>query len=241
MDPSQPLAVPTHSATDFRAVAPVWHTIVLLIVLMGFSALGLIFADRVVAHHPRTHVIQYVATIIFEWLLAAFVWFGVRRRGVKISQVVGGRWSSFVDVLRDIGIGIGFLIVAGIVLQLLGHLLKAAPTRALKSILPSGTAEMILWVVMSVSAGFCEELVFRGYFQRQFAALPRSAAGGILLQGIFFGAAHGYQGWRLMIVIAVFGIMFGLLAQWRRSTRPGMFAHALQDTLGGLLGRHLMR
>ncbi len=240
MDPSQAPAV-TRSASEFRAVAPVWHTIVLLLVLMGFSALGLIFAGRVVPRHPQTHVIQYVATIVFEWALAAFVWFGARRRGVKISDLVGGRWSSFMEVLRDIGIGIGFLIAAGIVLQLVGHLLRATPTRALKAILPSGTTEMILWVAMSLSAGLCEELIFRGYFQRQFAALTRSAAGGILLQGIFFGAAHGYQGWRLMTVIAVFGTMFGLLAQWRQSTRPGMFAHALQDTLGGLLGRHLMR
>jgi membrane protease YdiL (CAAX protease family) len=173
--------------------------------------------------------------------MAAFVWFGARRRGVTIAELVGGRWSSFMDVLRDIGIGIGFLFAAGIVLQLVSHLLRATPTRALKAILPSGTAEMILWVAMSISAGFCEELIFRGYFQRQFAALTRSAVGGILLQGIFFGAAHGYQGWRLMTVIAVFGTMFGALAEWRQSTRPGMFAHALQDTLGGLLGRHLMR
>lgn len=240
MDPSQ-TPVATHSASEFRAIAPVWHTIALLVVLMGFSVLGFLFADRPIAHHPRTHVIQYGVTIAFEWAMAAFVWFGVRRRGVRIVELVGGRWSSFMDVLRDIGIGIGFLIVAGIVLQLVGHLLKATPTRTLKAILPLGTTEMILWVAMSLSAGFCEELVFRGYFQRQFAALTRSALGGILIQGIFFGAAHGYQGWRLMTVIAVFGTMFGLLAHWRQSTRPGMFTHALQDTLGGLLGRHLMR
>ena len=241
MDSSQTPTASAPSGPEFRAVAPAWHTIVLLVVLMSFSALGLVFADRVGTHRPHGHIIQYVVTIAFEWALAGFVWFGVRRRGIRIAELVGGRWSSFMDVLRDIGIGIGFLIVAGIVLQLVAHLLKAAPTRALRAILPSGPTEMILWVAMSLSAGFCEELIFRGYFQRQFAALTRSAAGGILLQGIFFGAAHGYQGWRLMTVIAVFGTMFGLLAQWRHSTRPGMFAHALQDTLGGLLGRRLMR
>lgn len=241
MNSSQTLPVSTTADSKFRAVAPVWHTIVLVLVLTGFSALGLIFADRVVTHRSQAHVIQYVVTIAFEWSMAAFVWFGAKRHGVTIAELIGGRWSSFIDALRDLGIGIAFLIVAAIILQLVAYLLKATPTHTLKSLLPLGTTEMILWVVMSLSAGFCEELIFRGYFQRQFAALTHSTAGGIVLQGIFFGAAHGYQGWRLMTVIAVFGTMFGLLAQWRHSTRPGMFTHALQDTLGGLLGRQLMR
>jgi hypothetical protein len=30
--------------------------------------------------------------------------------------------------------------------------------------------------------------------------------------------------------------MFGILAHWRGTVRPGMIAHAWQDTLGGLVG-----
>lgn len=241
MDLAQAHALPNLSDSKFKAVAPAWHTIVLLVVLLGFSVLGLLFADRASTGRPHMHVIQYGVTIAFEWATAAFVWFGAGLRGVRVAELVGGKWASFQDVLLDIGIGIAFLIVAGVVLQLVGYLLKAAPNQAIKNLLPMGQTETMLWVVMSLSAGFCEELVFRGYFQRQFSALTQSAVGGILLQGICFGAAHGYQGWRLMTVIAVFGTMFGLLAQWRHSTRPGMITHALQDTLGGLLGRHLMR
>jgi hypothetical protein len=32
------------------------------------------------------------------------------------------------------------------------------------------------------------------------------------------------------------GVMSGILAHWRKSVRPGMFAHSLQDIIGGLLG-----
>jgi hypothetical protein len=52
--------------------------------------------------------------------------------------------------------------------------------------------------------------------------------------GVVFGAAHAYQGWKYMVVIAVLGIMLGWLAQWRRSLLPGMIFHFIQDTLGGL-------
>jgi hypothetical protein len=39
----------------------------------------------------------------------------------------------------------------------------------------------------------------------------------------------------MVILIALFGAMFGIMADWRRSVRPGMIAHAWQDSLGGLV------
>jgi hypothetical protein len=45
----------------------------------------------------------------------------------------------------------------------------------------------------------------------------------------------------MMLVIAVYGCLFGLLALWRRSLRPGMMTHALQDGLAGLLARYAPR
>ena len=123
----------------------------------------------------------------------------------------------------------------------LAHLLKSAPNQAIRNLFPQGRLEVALYLAVALTAGFCEEVIFRGYLQRQFAALTRGATGGIVLQGITFGAAHGYQGWKFMLMIAVFGTMFGLLAHWRGSLRPGMIAHFLQDGIGGLVGRHFLR
>ena len=61
-----------------------------------------------------------------------------------------------------------------------------------------------------------------------------------MLQAITFGVGHTYQGWRFVIIISVIGIMFGLLARRGRSLRPGMIAHFLQDSLGGLLARRFL-
>ena len=78
-------------------------------------------------------------------------------------------------------------------------------------------------------------MIFRGYLQRQFIALTKSVPAGILLSGAAFGAAHAYQGFRMVILIGLYGTMFGVLAHWRGSVRPGMIAHALQDSLSGVL------
>jgi membrane protease YdiL (CAAX protease family) len=102
-------------------------------------------------------------------------------------------------------------------------------------LLPERGIELALWIALSVSAGICEETIFRGYLQRQFTALTKSAPAGILLSAAAFGGVHAYQGFRMTILIALYGAMFGILAYWRGSVRPGMIAHAWQDSLNGVL------
>jgi membrane protease YdiL (CAAX protease family) len=101
-------------------------------------------------------------------------------------------------------------------------------------LLPQGALETALWVALSLSAGFCEEIAFRGYFQRQFEAFTRSRTVALLLQAALFGIAHGYQGWRSALAIAGYGVLFGALAIWRENLRPGILAHALTDLVLGL-------
>src|SRR5437899_10986878 len=101
--------------------------------------------------------------------------------------------------------------------------------------LPHRGIELTFWIALSVTAGICEETIFRGYLQRQFMALTKSAPAGILLSAATFGAAHTYQGFRMVILIGLYGAMFGILAYWRGSVRPGMIAHAWQDSLNGVL------
>jgi hypothetical protein len=40
-----------------------------------------------------------------------------------------------------------------------------------------------------------------------------------------------YQGLSRALVIFVSAILFGVVAQWRGTVRPGMFAHGIQDAL----------
>jgi membrane protease YdiL (CAAX protease family) len=106
---------------------------------------------------------------------------------------------------------------------------------------PHTYLEAGLFVLLSVFAGLFEEIIFRGYLQRQFIAVSHNAFIGILVAGAVFGLGHGYQGGRMMIVIAIFGMFFGLLAHFRKSLRPGMMAHALQDSYSGIALFYLVR
>jgi membrane protease YdiL (CAAX protease family) len=38
-----------------------------------------------------------------------------------------------------------------------------------------------------------------------------------------------------MVAIMVHGWLLGMLAHWRKSLLPGMLAHGLQDSIGGIV------
>jgi uncharacterized protein len=225
-----PSAAPTSESSN-PSVAPAWHTAILLVWLLGISFIG---AHLDLAHG---HIVTYSIVILMEWTMVAFIWWGLSRRNIRLSELVGGSWARPVYFLRDLGLGIAFLLIVGFaLLQALSYLLNPESPKAMTNMMPQTWFEMILWVLMSFTAGFCEEVIFRGYLQRQFSALTRSFVGGIVLQAVLFGLSHGYQGWKLMLLISIYGVCFGMFARWRRSLRPGMLAHALEDTAGGLLG-----
>jgi len=170
--------------------------------------------------------------MLMEWLAFAFVILGVWMAGSPLATVLGERWRSLVQVLRDIGIGVGFAILSTFPLSLVGQLFGGHQmNRAALLILPHGNRETMLWVALSVSAGICEETLFRGYLQRQFMALTRNATAGILLSAAAFGLAHIYQGLPQAIAIGFDGALLGALAYWRKSVRPGMIAHTWKDAM----------
>ena len=219
---------------DFAAVAPAWHTAVLLVFLAVLSILSAHSHTLTAVGTSRSHVSGYLTILVAEWILAGLVWYGIRRRGVALRELVGGGWPRWTVVLRDFALAIAFLIASNLILAGVARLLHATPQRVARSVAPHGGVEIAVYLLLSATAGFCEELIFRGYLQKQFTAWTQNEAAGVLLQGVIFGAAHAYQGVRLMMVITVFGFLFGSLALWRGSLRPGMLAHWLQDSVLGV-------
>ena len=223
-------------------IAPAWHTAAFVSLFLLLTAAGALFQTSADLHpgrlqqHPDV-VGLYVSLIVVEWALVFWVWRGLRRTGTGLRDVVGGRWSSpaaiCADVLLDFGVWV--LWTAG----------EAAWDRWLGpghaasdgALLPRQPAEAVLWIALSMSAGFCEEVAFRGYLQRQFTAFTGSAAVAIVLQAVLFGVAHGYQGVAATIKIAAYAVLLGLVAWSRSSTRPGMLAHAWSDVFAGLIAK----
>jgi uncharacterized protein len=239
---SEPLAVPAPPATP-ALIAPLWHTLLISALILGNSFLG---SSKVGAvHGSGSRILLYGGTFITQLVLILLIWFGIRLRGVRMRDLIGGRWKTVEAFLLDAALAFGFwvtslLLLFGVRVALgtidLHNMQRSVDdaVRLLGPMAPHTYLEAGLFVLLSVSAGLFEEIIFRGYLQRQFGALGRNAIIGIVASGILFGLAHGYQGTRMMIVIGVYGIFFGILAHLRKSLRPGMMAHALQDSISGI-------
>ncbi len=226
-----------------RLIAPVWHTVTIAALILANSFLGAAPKSSLTGGNAR--ILLYSGTFLVELFLVLLIWFWVRRAGISMKELIGGRWKTPEDFLLDVGIAIGFLVVSSLVLVgarvALGTLdlhnvsKQVEDTkRMLGPLIPRSKLEAGLFVLLSVFAGLFEEIIFRGYFQRQFGAMARSPIIGIIGAAALFGLAHGYQGPRMMIAIGIFGVLFGILAHLRKSLRPGMMAHAIQDAYSGL-------
>jgi|HubBroStandDraft_1064217.scaffolds.fasta_scaffold02783_5 membrane protease YdiL (CAAX protease family) len=225
-------AEPTTRPPKPRLAAPLWHTLGLLMILLAFSAGLYRMQSRSPAAGEQHHgnVVPYLSVIISEWAMFFYIWLGGLIPGAtQVRDLVGGRWSNRKDVLRDIARACAFWAAVTAVAIFMNFVLGPSHLASLGFLNPRGAAEVTLWVVMSITAGFCEELVFRGYLQRQGLALTGSVALAVLTQGVLFGVAHWYQGVKMVIVITALGIVFGIFANWRKSLRPVMIAHALAD------------
>jgi membrane protease YdiL (CAAX protease family) len=216
------------------------HTAVLVGIFLLLTLIGIVSqqgaGSQIGSSSARPNMLpSYLTLMVMEWGLFYYVWrVGLRRAGVKARGIIGGRWSNWKDVLRDAVLALGLLAVWMLVEIALSRLLGASQAASVKSLLPRRAVEVALWIPLSISAGFCEEFVFRGYFQRQFEAFTHSRWIALVLQSALFGVSHGYQGGQACLKITVFGVLFGLLALWRKNLRPGMVAHALTDIIAGI-------
>jgi membrane protease YdiL (CAAX protease family) len=250
--PDSPAPVSTPAEIKPAPIAPWWHTLLIVVLILGNSFLGSSKLEHAGSGGHGARLFLYAGTFIMELVLVVLIWVGIRLRGVHLRDLIGGRWNRVEDFLIDVGLAAAFLFVSLLLLfglrVALGlidlHNLQKSQEetlRALGSLAPHNYVEAGFFVVLSVSAGLFEEMIFRGYLQKQFSVLARGALLGIVISGIIFGLAHGYQGWRNMIVIAVFGMFFGALAYFRKSLRPGMMAHAFQDSFAGIALFFLVR
>jgi hypothetical protein len=226
-------------------IAPLLHTLVFIAVLLANSWLSAHTPHHVAGANSK--VFLYLRNIGWECLAVLYVWLGTRRR-IRWRELVSGRWNSVGDALRDFALGaLLWLVILTVIASLAAamgmlqgdaaHRINEARQR-LSFLIPRSGAEVLLFICMSAAAGICEEIVFRGYLLRQFTALTRCVPLAVALQAVLFGAAHGYQGGQRMVLIAAEGVLLGAVALWRRSLRPSMAAHALQDVISGLVARH---
>jgi len=229
--------VTAFTTRDRGAVAPRWHTALLITLMLAVAIAGTLLGQHApsapAVTSPRTRIFgQYLPLLLVNWGLAAYCCRLFLERSA-LPQLLGRRWreGGFVlDLL--LAVALGALIVA--CESLAAHVSGAGRNAAASAILPSTEAERLTWLFVAGSVGFCEELVYRGYLQIQLSAFSGSAAVGIVLQAVLFGIAHLEQGLAPACRAAGYGLALGVLARVRRSLLPGILCHVGIDLASSL-------
>lgn len=203
------------------------------------------FRAAVATDRPGVRTRAYRRGIVGQWLFAALA--------LAIWSSYGRPWSALRLVLPH---GWRLVLAAGIVLAAIGLLVlqlwsvlrlpaerRVAARPKLGNVafmLPHTATEERWFVALAVTAGFCEELLYRGYLVWFFAPWL-GQAGAMLLVVVAFGVGHAYQGRRGAIKATLAGAVMGAIVLGTDSLIPAMIAHALIDVGGGTLGYWLLR
>ena len=216
-------------------LAPGWHTAALIALLLAVALTGTWLQHSGVPNAPVVTPAnasristQYLPLFLVSAGLAAYCC-RIFRGHNALPELLGERWRTVGRSLVDLGLAFGcFLLIMGVE-SLSARLIATGQNAAMMRLLPSTGAERLTWIVVAVSVGFCEEVVYRGYLQTQLAAFTGSRAAGVVLQAALFGVVHLEQGPVVALRIALYGLLFGALAHYRRNLRPGIACHVLVD------------
>jgi uncharacterized protein len=188
----------------------------------------------------------YRRLLVLEWglaVLASIVWLsapGVDAAavGLRWPQSWPGPWTIALVVLVVLFVLVSTRALRG------GALLEAPPVRrpgegrhseppgqAALALLPRTPAERRLFTVVGVTAGVCEEWLYRGFFLAVVAALLGGADTWllVLVAAAAFGLAHAYQGRAGVLTTGVLGGVMAALYLQTGSLLLPVLLHALID------------
>jgi membrane protease YdiL (CAAX protease family) len=102
--------------------------------------------------------------------------------------------------------------------------------------LPEHYREIPAYTFMCITAGVCEEILFRGFMVTYFidpmhTGFPWMAA---VFPAILFSLAHFYQGYKAMIKIFLLSLLFALVFIFSKSLLIVIIIHFLIDFAGGI-------
>lgn len=185
---------------------------------------------------PRVRLALYRQILWLQWGLAAGVallWIGGRRpwRDLGLVPLLNG-------ALAGVAVGVAIVIAILAIQQRRAKQDDGAWERLrrrmekIERILPRTPRELRWFEAVSVTAGVCEELLYRGfmiwYLSHWMAVIPAAAAAAAL-----FGAGHVYQGLAGVVRTGALGAFLAAVYLLSGSLFMSMFLHFLVDFHSG--------
>jgi membrane protease YdiL (CAAX protease family) len=186
----------------------------------------------------------YASTIAFQWFAVAVVAWRAWAHGFTATQLgltVPDRTRILVASIVG---GAAIAALQWLNLRRVGKLPLEArgPLQALaERILPQSTVEMLPYLALAITAGFCEEFLYRGFAMAVLLHVGLQAWAVVLLSSVLFGLAHSYQGRGGIVMTLLIGLVLGTSRIAYNSLVPAIFWHGAVDVVAGTAGPRYLK
>jgi len=148
-------------------------------------------------------------------------------------------WSFLALWTVSLSLAAMVLVAVFLAVRRLFHLEE---TTLLARLLPQTRREKAIFVVLSLAAGWGEEVAYRGFLVPVLTVVLGGAWPGVVLSSAVFGLLHAYQGLLGIGRTALLGLILAASLVLTGSLWPAVFAHAILDVVAGVfLGEALVK
>jgi membrane protease YdiL (CAAX protease family) len=204
----------------------------------GSIRLKQLLAKPRVESHERISL--YLSTILFQWIAVGIAGWRAWAHGYTRPEL---GLSTGPNLLRTIIAGIvGTILLASLHwmnFRRMGRLLDKLPPRVqamATRILPQSARERLPFSALAITAGCCEEFLYRGFAMAAFSRAGFPIWASVVISSVLFGAAHLYQGRGGLIGTGILGLLFGAFRAYTGSLLPVAAWHAAVDIVAGIAG-----
>jgi membrane protease YdiL (CAAX protease family) len=181
----------------------------------------------------------YASTIAFQWFAVAVVAWRAWAHGFTASQLgltIHGRTRILVAAI------VGAATVASLQwmnLRRVGRIpveSRGSLQALAERILPQSMVELLPYLALAVTAGLCEEFLYRGFAMAVLLQVGLQAWAVVLLSSVLFGLAHSYQGRGGIVMTFLIGLILGASRIAYGTLIPAVFWHTAVDVVAGTAG-----
>ena len=234
---------------SWKPVVHSWDGWLLTLILSGLVPFHGVLAygrlKMVAGVIPTRRKLRLYGTIVaMEWGLVAATFAVAYHHGLgprDLGQTIGNaRLTLAVTVLGLLGL----LALTGFNMHQIRHAGRdelLATVRRARKFVPVGRTQVAAFSVVAVTAGICEEILYRGWLVSFMGSLVGSIWVGMILAAILFGVGHAYQGRQGIAATGTLGIVFGTMFVLVKSLVPGQAIHAAIDVVNGILAGRVVK
>jgi membrane protease YdiL (CAAX protease family) len=221
-----------------------WLIFLILGVLIpwrGHARLKRLLAQPAVS--TKDKMILYGGTIAVQWVLVGVVAWRAFARGLTMAELGLARHVSAELLLFGLSGAVFLGALQWLNLRRIGRMTGPVPdfTRQLaKRILPDMPIEFAPYFTLAVTAGICEEFLYRGFAMATLSRAGIMPWAVVIISSVLFGLAHTYQGRSGVFGTTLMGLVFGAARLGLQSLIPVAMWHSAVDIVAGMAGQRYL-